>query len=78
MATNASKSVSMITQFHRTSAGTVSTSDAQHDVATSVTANDCLIGEQEKQPGRRLRNLLLVGNAVAWIVIVLAARAWLF
>ena len=78
MATTVSKSVSMITQLHRTAIGTVSTSDAPHDVATSLTVDDCVISEQEKQSGRRLRNLLLVGNAVAWIVIVLAARAWLF
>lgn len=78
MATNVSKSVSMITQLHRTTVGTVSAPDALHDVATSVTADDCPISDQEKQSGRRLRNLLLVGNAVAWIVIVLAVRAWLF
>jgi hypothetical protein len=78
MASNTSKSVSMITQLHSTSMGTVSTSDAEHDVATSVTTNDCRINEQENQSGRRLRNLLLAGNAVVWIVIILAVRAWLF
>ena len=78
MATDASKSVSMITQLHRTSVGTVSASDTSHDVATSVTADDCVISEQEKRSGRRLRNLLLVGNTVVWIVIILAVRAWLF
>ena len=63
----------MITQLHRTLTGTVSISDVPHDAA----ANSCHIVEQANQSGRRLRNLLL-GNAVAWIVIVLVARAVFF
>jgi hypothetical protein len=75
MANNASKSVSMITHLHDSLTGTVSTSDAPHDVAISVTANDNV---PPNQSDRRLRNLFLVGNIVAWIVIILAARALLF
>jgi hypothetical protein len=74
MASNASKSVSMITQLHRPLTGTVSISDVPHDAA----ANNCHIVEQANQSGRRLRNLLLLGNAVAWIVIVFVARALFF
>jgi len=68
----------MITHLHDSLSRTVSISDAPHDVATSVTANDNAIIAQPDQSGRRLRNLLLVGNAVAWIVIILVARALLF
>jgi hypothetical protein len=68
----------MITQLHRTETGTVGASDVAHDVAISVTGNDCLFSEQEMQSGRRLRNLLLAGNAVAWIVIIFAVRALFF
>jgi hypothetical protein len=78
MATNASKSVSMIVHLHTRLSGTVGTSDGPHDVATSVTANDNSIDTQSNQSGRRLRNLFLVGNAVAWIVIILVARALFF
>jgi hypothetical protein len=78
MASNASKSVSMITQLHRPDTGTVSTSEVPHDTAMNIAANDCAIIEQANQSGRRLRNLLLVGNAVAWIVIIFAARALFF
>ncbi len=68
----------MITHLHNSLTGTFSTSDAHHDVATSVAANDNAIDEQTNQSGRRLRNLFLIGNAVAWIVIILVARALLF
>jgi len=65
----------MITQLYRPHTGTVGTSDLPHDAA----ANDnCHIIEQANQSGRRLRNLLLLGNAVAWIVVILAARALFF
>jgi hypothetical protein len=64
----------MIAHLHRTFTGAASTSDVPHDAA----ANDCHIIEQTTQSGRRLRNLLLVGNAVAWIVIIFVARALLF
>jgi hypothetical protein len=75
MASNASKSVSMITQLHRPHTGTINTSDVPHDAA----ANDnCRIIGQANQSGRRLRNLLLLGNAVAWIVIIFVARALFF
>jgi hypothetical protein len=74
MASDASKSVSMITHLHRTLTGTVRTSEALHD----ATANGCHIIEQANQSGRRLRNLLLFGNAVAWIVIIFVARALFF
>jgi hypothetical protein len=78
MANDASKSVSMITHSHNNVGGTASTSGAPHDVAIRVTANDNVIGAQPNQSSRRLRNLLLAGNAVAWIVIILAARALFF
>jgi hypothetical protein len=78
MASNASKTVSMITQLHGPYTGTVSTSDVPHDTAMDVAANDCDIIERANQSGRRLRNIFLVGNAVAWIVIIFAARALLF
>lgn len=68
----------MITHLHNNLTGTVSTSDAPLDMATSVTANDNVIDEQPNQSGCRLRNLLLVGNAVAWIVIIIVTRALLF
>jgi len=68
----------MITHLHNSLTGTFSTSDAPHDVATSVAANDNAIDEQGNQSGRRLRNLVLVGNVVAWIVIILVARALFF
>jgi hypothetical protein len=68
----------MITHLHDGFTRTVSISDAPRDVAISVTANDNAIIAQPGQSGRRLRNLLLVGNAVAWIVIILVARALLF
>jgi hypothetical protein len=78
MAASASKSVTMITQLHRIETGTIGTSDVRHDVATSVNPDECLISEQERQSGRRLRTLLLIGNAIAWIVIIFAARALFF
>jgi hypothetical protein len=78
MPPNASKSVSMITQLHRPHTGTGGTSDVPHDTALNVVANDCHIVEQANQSGRRLRNLLLAGNVVAWIVIIFAARALFF
>ena len=78
MAHNASKSVSMITHLHNGLTGTVGASDLPRDLATSVAANDNAIDEQPNQSGRRLRNLFLVGNMVAWIVIILMARALLF
>jgi hypothetical protein len=68
----------MITQLHRPYTGTGSTSDVPHDAAMNVGADQCDIIEQVNQSGRRLRNLLLVGNALAWIVIILAARALFF
>jgi len=46
-----------------------------HDAAMTVVPDDCRFIEQANQSGRRLRNLFLVGNAVAWIVIIFAARA---
>jgi len=42
-----------------------------------VAPDDCLISADE-QSGRRLRNLLLIGNAVAWIVIIFVTRRFLF
>jgi hypothetical protein len=74
MASSASKNVSMITHLHRPLTGTVRTSDAPHGAA----GNDCDIIEQANQSDRRLRNLLLFGNAVAWIVIIFVARALFF
>jgi hypothetical protein len=64
----------VITHVHRTLTGAISTSDVPHDAA----ANDHHIIQQANQSGRRLRNLLLIGNAVAWIVIILVARALFF
>ena len=65
----------MITRVHNSLTGTVSTSNVPHDVAVGVVANDNAIIEQPNRSGRQLRNLLLVGNAVAWIVIILVTRA---
>jgi hypothetical protein len=64
----------MVTHVHRTLTGTVSTSDVPHDAA----AIGHHIVEQANHSGRRLRNLLLMGNAVAWIVIIFVARALFF
>ena len=68
----------MITQLHRPHTGTGSTSDVPLDTAMNAAANDYDIVEQANQSDRRLRKLLLVGNAVAWIVIIFAARALSF
>ena len=48
------------------------------DAAMNVAPDDCRIIEQDRRSGRRLRNLILVGNAIAWIVIIFVARALLF
>lgn len=77
MAANASKSVSMITQLHRADTGTASPSAVPDNDNMKVAPDDCRINADD-QSGRRLRNLLLIGNAVAWIVIIIAARAFLF
>ena len=68
----------MITTLHRTPTGTADTSDVPHDVDMNAAANDCHIIEQANQSGRRLRNLFILGNVVAWIVIIFAARALFF
>ena len=68
----------MITHLHNSLTPAVSISDSPHDAAISAGANDNVIIDQPKQSGRGLRNFLLVGNAVAWIVIILVARALLF
>jgi len=77
MASNTSKSVSMITQLHRSDTGTVSPSVVPDNGNVNVAPDDRLI-KADEQSGRRLRNLLLIGNVVAWIVIIFAARAFLF
>jgi hypothetical protein len=46
-----------------------------HDAAMTVVPDDYRIIEQEQQSGRRLRNIFLVGNAIAWMMIIFAARA---
>lgn len=58
--------------------GTAAASDVSPDTAMGAAPDDCHISEQEKQSGRRLRNLFLVGNTVAWIVIIFAARTLFF
>ena len=67
----------MITQLHRADPGTVSSSIVPDNDNMKVAPDDGLISADE-QSGRRLRNLLLIGNAVIWIVIILAARRFLF
>jgi hypothetical protein len=39
---------------------------------------DCPMIEHDKSSGRRLRTLILVGNAVAWILIIVMIRAIFF
>jgi hypothetical protein len=68
----------MMTQLHRARMGTVAASDLSPDTAMGAAPDDGHISEQEKRSGRRLRNLFLVGNAVAWIVIIFAARTLFF
>jgi hypothetical protein len=68
----------MITQLHRTQTGTFTASDVPHDAIEDVAPDNRYVSEQEEQSGRPLRNLLLVGNAIAWIVIIFAARSLFF
>jgi hypothetical protein len=68
----------MITQLQTSETALVSRSVVPHSATMNAAPDDCRISEQEMQSGRRLRNLILAGNAVAWIVIVLVARALFF
>ena len=67
----------MITQLHRSNTGTISPSAVPDNDNMNVAPDDRLIKANE-QSGHRLRNLLLIGNIVAWIVIIFAALAFLF
>lgn len=68
----------MTTLLHEKDAGTPESSETPNGLSTLVDANDCRKSEQVEQSGHRLRNLILVGNAVAWIVIIILTRVIFF
>jgi hypothetical protein len=68
----------MNTQLQRLEPGTVSSSDLPQGESNFAVRDDCRISEQEERSGRRLRNLILAANAIAWIVIIVVARAIFF